>query len=383
MFRTVATIDSATVEVVESHVIPVVRDNENVATPTPVYSGATGAHKVTTRKRSKNYKADTANGRAIQVVKSWLGAVNVETLASNVADFAITSKTSQRIEVVVATDDTAPRPLTQDALVTILAPEVTHPNRETAFKAFHKVTEAAGLGKPTPVDRGSVPDHRLSFQDDFELVAMRHCEFRNAPNPQPGELEKYDHVVMNVCWWVYRINKSFFDRLGYEVTDLKSYAQVFAINFLHKYKIDDSRVTNSDNERLMTNHLKQRLVELVNIAKKKAKNIYAFADTASIATLGVNSHEDPSIVKWEEKPEDEEYRARKTELNLKSERTRRTSAAKLLEEKLATLSHEDLITTLTLVQKSDAFCPETREEAAKRLKKHMGSCSECETQTQG
>lgn len=388
-------------ETVTLHVIPVMESTQTEH-PSSNYSARTGVQ-VSTRKRSKNYKQDSVNGRAVQVMKSWLSASNVPILPGSVGDFAIQKSDGQKMEVVVASTIQDPRPLTADALVTILAPEVTHPNRTIALSAFHTVTEAGGYGKPTPVERGPEPEQRISYQEDFELVVMRHREFRNAPNPIPGELEKYERVVMNVCWWLYRANRPFFESMGYEAEDLKSYAQVFATNFLHKYKIDESKVTNSDNERLMTNHLKQRLVELIAVAKKKSRNITIAPDVALLGSINSDTHalsleitKDeyrkahtdfvyvtiPQVADWVP-VEDEDYKTRKTELNLKSDLTRRNSAKKLLEARLSELPHNRMVETLIGVQKSSAFCPDTREEASKRLRKHLASCSECQTKVKG
>ncbi|MGH9428119.1 MAG: hypothetical protein ACRD2L_17690, partial [Terriglobia bacterium] len=99
------------------------------------------------------------NQRAISQIRSWLSATAVpfltDTEGRGSADFVILKKDGGLFSVLVVVDDDT-RDRTSVDLV-MRADDVMGRYIGRSMEVFHTLTEAAGYGKPTPVDRGAIP----------------------------------------------------------------------------------------------------------------------------------------------------------------------------------------------------------------------------------
>lgn len=351
---------------------------------------------------------------------SWLQSAGVEASKPAPAGCDFSMKTSQggRIHVKVGKETDA-RP----AVGHMFLPqsELTHRRRAVAIAAFQRLTVAGGYGPLSPPDRGVDPEKKLCFEDDFELVAMRHREFRKVPNPSEEELTHYDRVVSKAVARFMYINRKICARHGIESSDMKTYAQVWACNFLGLYKISNPQQGN-DNERMLYTHLCQRAANFVEVLLKKERSCIPDSQTASVGLYGrpyesgmqlrrswQEDHEASFEEALEDSLEDEigpqtdpigmilsgnsfftktffddtestipAIRAEALEKALKKEEAaRRKTAQAALKEALGGLEHDRMVELLTEAMENDALCYDARQEARKQLRLHRAACESC------
>jgi hypothetical protein len=139
-------------------------------------------HNVT--KKITGYQKEAKNAKALTQVKSWLKAalINVGKPSIEGCDLSVQKADGGVMDIKVGITAADSRPAADHLFV--LASELAHRAKPVAIRAFHAITEAAGYGKPLPINRGVDPVKKLSFEDNFELVGMRHKEFRKVPEPQ-------------------------------------------------------------------------------------------------------------------------------------------------------------------------------------------------------
>lgn len=373
-----------------------------------------------TKTSKKSYPKEGPNARALTQMTAWLKAAAIPVKASKTAgcDLVVTNANGQDVELKVGLSFDDKRPAKDHLFV--LACEVTSRHAPTALRAFQSVTVATGYGAPQPVDRGQAPAKKLSYEDNFELVAMRHQEFRKVPNPSKAELAKYDRVINKAISRFMYINSKICKRhlLGFE--DLKTYAQVWTCNYLGLYKV--ANPTNNDNEKKLYAHLCQRFSNFVDVFLKKERNCVPDAETLSIALFGrpvetakartarnaalgyEDFDADRPVEEEEELPEadqmDEilEYATvaamdatiafmlnpdepleDKEEVEAQiSDAKRRKMAQAQLKAEFAKLPHDRLIEILTEASENEYLCYDARMEARKQLRLHVKSCEHCE-----
>ncbi len=112
---------------------------------------------------------------------------------------------------------------------------VNHRNLTFALNGFKKIVEELGYTYSSPVNRG-IADHRLKFEDNFELISMRHCDFRRSPNPPDEVFKEYKKVMDLACYKFLSFNYKLCKRNLLDHGDLKSYASVWLINFLGNFR---------------------------------------------------------------------------------------------------------------------------------------------------
>lgn len=228
------------------------------------------------------YLDTNKNARAVSVAHSWLTAVGIPFKKSSIDGFDIdVEKPSGLMMEVAIADSLGGIPF---GGIIVSAEALSSSNKGVALNAFHEITNAAGYGKPIPIDRGIDPDHKLNFDDEFELIAMRHREFRLAPNPPPEVMKKYEPTINNIVRHYYNSpkNRPLLVRIGYTEGDLKTYALVWAINYIHKYTIMND--AGDENIKLLTNHIKQRFNEFFPLLWRKASEWFP---APSIITTGL------------------------------------------------------------------------------------------------
>lgn len=363
-------------------------------------------------KRNTSYVKEPKNARALLQVSNWLRAAGIEPRTSAVEGCDLAIKRlgdSGVIDIKIALTADDPRPAADHLF--ILASELAHRNKPVAVAAFHALTEAAGYGRPEPLSRGADPTKKLSFEDNFELVAMRHKEFRKVPNPTAADLAQYSKVVDKAISRFLYINTKICRRHGLEKEDLRTYAQIWTCNFLGLYKV--ANPTNNDNERKLYAHLCQRFGNFVEVLLKKERSCIPDSQTASVAMYGrpheagrigtgrrvwqqeyeatvdealeqeleeigsVDGEEELSfdpegLVAEEASDVDTEEREQKA-MDLR----RRKDAQVTLRAEFAKLDHETLTYLLEEAAANGALCPDARAEAKKQLRLHRNACGSC------
>lgn len=364
---------------------------------------------------NKSYVKEAKNAKALVQATSWLKAANIPVKPSTTpgCDLTIQTKAGKSIEIKVAVDSAEPRPAAEHLLV--LAADLTHRNKSKALETFHSITSGAGYGTPSPINRGEDPTKKMHFDDNFELVAMRHKEFRKVPNPTADELAHFDKVISKAVSRFVFINTKICRRHGLGFDDLKTYAQIWTCNYLGLYKV--ANPTNNDNERKLYTHLCQRFSNFIEVLLKKERNCLPDSQTAHIAQTGTPyqgraktrlaavidaaelSFEEVMEAQQEEEvepqdlaeaeiipdgftlftlPESAQSSADDEEREQKiTDAKRRKLAQKQLAEEFSKLDHDTLITTLEAVAINTHLCYDARAEAKKQLRLHREACTSC------
>lgn len=360
---------------------------------------------------AKSYQKPSPNARALTQVNAWLRAAEIPTKPASTpgCDLAIVTDDGRELQVKIAAGSA--ETVGADALV-VFAKDLTSRHGAVALKAFHQITVAAGRGSPNPVAlRGVEPLKKLHYDDNFELVSMRHKEFRRVPNPSTADLEVFTAVVRKAVRRFMFINTVICRRHLLAFEDLQTYAQVWTCNYLGLYKVENP--TQNDNERKLYVYLCQRFAEFAKMIVKKERNCIPDSETASIASTGrpyagpisaragtfvgadwgeqsfeeaqeqeleaevgfVSSQEpiyDPGLQEDPRQSADEEHQEQKLD-----DARRRKEAQKLLAEKLLALPHDKRIEALEAVAESSHVCYDARLEARKQLRLHHSSCQDC------
>jgi hypothetical protein len=309
-------------------------------------------------------------------LKSWLTAVGIG-YQDSTAGLVVTSKTGEAVPVAVVVEGAAVTP----GVISVLAKDLSSRNLNTSLEAFRGLQEALGYTPPkVPVNRGPIPKHKAHFSDDFELVAMRHNDFRRSPNPTNAELKSFQTVVDKATWWFWKKNGTICGDHGMELEDLKSYAMMWTCNYLGLYR--DDAAPRAENEKNLCQYLKQRFVEFRAHLDRKGRNVLPMLDDAYIAMHGrpyeyTNKNEwytsDPDADNdWEIPTEGDEP------TGVQRDRTKKEAAA-MLTEKLAGMPHDEMVGTLSAAVENDRIHVDARRAASKKLQGHAKKCSICAT----
>lgn len=223
---------------------------------------------------------------------SWLEAVGIPFEPTGVFDCALRVRRPGGTFVEVA--------LVKDAAhvppgcgVYALVGELTGLHHQTALKAFWRVTEAAGYGRPVPVDRGSLKEKatnciatkRNPYSKDFDLQAFRHNEFRQVPDLTPKTYAHYDGVIMTACKFYFRKNKRACLEMGYDLADLKQLALVWTTIYMGKSRVlNPTNTKHDDNEALLYKALRQRFAEFNRMLNNRHKSALPEFESVTIAT---------------------------------------------------------------------------------------------------
>ena len=297
-------------------------------------------------------------------LKTWLTAVEIE-FEDTTNGLLVTNKEGAKVSL-------------------IYGPELTGRSLQKSLDAFAAIQASLGYEPKLPVDRGPPPKRKAHYSRDFELVAMRHSEFRRAPNPPAWKLKAYRPVAEKAAKKFHRKNQMLCQDHLLEVGDLTTYAQLWTVNYIAMYEIDG--VHSGENGRFLAQYLGQRFSEFQRHLKKKSRNMLPMLDDAYIAAHGrpyeyTNKNEwfaaenDGPASAWvtAEDPDDEDGPEETAE---DRERTRR-GAVTYLEAKLASMPHDEMVALLVGAVESDRIHVDARKEASRRLRAHAVSCSGC------
>ncbi len=315
-------------------------------------------------------------------LKTWLTAVGIG-FEDSTSGLVVTSKDGAKVPVAVAVKG---KPAPALGAISVQGKDLTSRNLRKSLEAFGKLQVALGYPPRAPVDRGPIPTHKAHYADDFELVALRHSDFRRSPNPTAAEMKAFETVVNKAAWWFYRKNNQTCLDHGMEVDDLRSYAQAWTVNYLGLYK--DDTLTRVDNERYLFQYLSQRFVEFREQLDKKGRNILPMLDDAYIAMHGrpyeyTNKGDwfstDPEGDSTWEIPGGAESEAAVV-TGAQRERTKRDSIA-TLNARLGELGHDEMVEVLSGAVSNDRIHLDARRAASRKLQVHAKTCKGCSDAT--
>lgn len=263
---------------------------------------------------------------------------------------------------------------------------------EETRAAFHFVTDLAGWGRPAVLDRGCKPTRLTAsgstthglYREHDDLVIFRHNALRRVPNPPAEVYRRFERVVRRAARKFYWANAKLCQVFGWDVEDLQSYAQVWTTIFWSTGRTLEPGPM--ENENLLYRYLRQRFAELHG--QLKGKRIRSSVPDAQVAAIGTDTEAVKLLredqhgalkVEWVavRPPPSPRSDPGKVELDLSSPKARRDSAVSLLERLLGQMPHEALVDALARASESDFTCPDTRQEAAKRLRLHRSACASC------
>jgi hypothetical protein len=337
--------------------------------------------------KAKNYTFQEKNATAVNILRSWLTACGIPSRRSQVPGFDLTvDGKSGDVEVQVSErrDETLP-----GAGIQVVVADFTGKKVAVALAAFHKVTRAAGYGKPQPFDRGAAPmmnaegnPRKLHYKDEEFLVSIRHNEFRRAPNPGPDRWEKYKATMNKVAQAFMRTNFELCARNGMTLDDVMTYARCYVVNFCARHEIPETETTFCDNERKCHSYLQQRLYlgpssSLRAILLKKERSMLPDAETVSIGLFGKPDADTEVSPDADAEEVDYDYVAKHCQLDVSSPAKRKKSAATKLTELLGKLPHDQMVELLGNAAKNINFDFTTRKEAARQLRLHAEACESC------
>lgn len=308
--------------------------------------------------------------RAISVLSSWFAAVGIY---SKVSGENIVAEHSNGTMVHIL-PDTNPEVAGDPPFATIDQNAILSPDERTSTRAFMALTEALGYGALMPVYRGDGPDHPVNYRNDYELVAMRHSDFRRSPNVADAKLHEYDSVMGAQVKRFFRHNHDLCLRNGYEHEDLLSYAMIWTLSWLHRlYRVD---LSEKENRSLLSYELRQRFTNFYDLLRKKDWSCTPEAAVLNVAQetddryIGAIKDGDPVSLLTMYDTHDREKRKRGS----KKERKR---IAKVLVERLEGLPHDDYMSKLCRVAGSALAAPAAKMHARKRIRAHFEECDNC------
>jgi hypothetical protein len=344
------------------------------------------------------YKQPKQNWFAVNVARSWLAAVGIKVTESGTpgCDLLIPSADGgPPIELaLVASFDATPD---VDCLA-VLATEIGNAKLNIALDAFHVITEVAGHGRPTPVDRGIAPPQKEYYGQDMFFVASRHQQFRASPNLSKHITKTYEPTVMRACRGVFARNTKLCLRHGFGVDDLATYAWIWTHIFFHRYQVAKPTHKNGDdNQRLLTQHLKQRFSEFIKLVMQYGRSAFPSVQDAEIALLGRVAdaseyvgrglrskefsdgagHDFQNPIGYSFDPRSPEEPVDENAKEISASRRRR-AAVKLLNAALEDLPHDDMVHRLKEAAESPQRDYSTKREARRRLLVHFKSCPMCQ-----
>lgn len=318
----------------------------------------------------RSFKPQARNAQAIRTLFSWARATGIGCRKSLRAgcDAVLRCADGSELEVaLVMAVGEAPADI-----LAVLAKELASPKMDVALKAFHVLTEAAGHGSPTPVDRGVKPK---VYGDDFFLIAARHTEFRRAPNLSAEQIATYTGVVQRGCRTFAARNGKLLALHGYEVQDLETFAWIWTHNFVHGSEV---QTTGDDNQRLLTKALRDQFFFFFTKLQLAQRAQFPDPDTVHICLRGQIFDENHDIEKYSSDPRLDAMPAGVQEdSDEAAEARRRKAKAKILKQNLEALPHDTMIEKLKEQAESVQRDYSTRREARRLLLAHAKTCEMC------
>jgi len=304
----------------------------------------------------------------LSLLKTWLNAVNIPFLSdADEGSVVAQNAAGDTIHILVGKG----LPPTPNSIV-VEGSDLTGGKVSKALETFTHLQEQLGYEPKAPVDRGPLPTKKLANGSDFELVALRHGEMRRCPNPPKGKLESYKPTIERAIWRFMRSNSTLCADNLLAIEDLRTYAQVWTVNYCALYELDRGQDDQAENAKLLFTHLAQRFSNFRQLLIDKSRNVHPMLDTAFIGLHG-RPYDYSNFSSWESTDAAVEA---EDEAN-KPKRRRRNKSAVKLDDALGALGHDQMVTVLAVAAKNDRIHPDARAEAMRRLDAHKAECKEC------
>jgi hypothetical protein len=300
---------------------------------------------------------------AVNVLMSWLRAAGISTFDNEGAICFHGPRGVNR--VVVGSGDS------QDTIY-IDPDHIANRSSKKSVETFRSLMDMCGVTNYLPIVRGNEDDldSRASMADgEIELRAMRHNEFRTAPEVSSDVMDSLSSCIKNVARIFYKKNTNLFTKMAIDVEDLEQYARVWTVNFMHKYRSEQE----DDNRKLLTNYLKQRFVEFYELIKKSSASSVPTIETiethaySSAVPLYDDEHFEWAVypVEYVEEEQPEE--------KSKAPSTLKDSARKRLMQAIESLPREEAIQRLTEAAENDFLAPDAQKLAKSLAKRYMAA----------
>jgi hypothetical protein len=342
----------------------------------------------------KMRKRPTTNFHAVALLRSWLRTVGIPYHNMNAGgiDLSVGCKNGDELLLRVSIED---EPREYPGTMTVAGLVITYGELDESLGEFARVTRAAGYGTPRPFNRGAEPETKPRHGHGFEdLVVFRHNTFRRAPDLTADKIREYENVVGMAAKMFYTRNRVFLMKLGHEFGDLMTYSWLWATNYVAHFELPCS---GNDNQKLMLAYLKQRFIDLRKKLGTQYENCCSNDRESFELTFGESSSPDtgnyrhratrsqivfggglPKGLLREEHLEDPNADRRQIDIIPGANgKTRREQARDCLQKNLSALPHDRLLEVLRDASVNLHFEPVAREEAAKQLKLHQGTCYVC------
>lgn len=322
---------------------------------------------------------EAPNARALNQLCTWLGVVGIRYELDPQSKFLTVWRANgdpAELAVVVGQEDT------HKGAIVIQGKVLTGRRISEALALFRDLQMELGYEPQCPVDRGAPPEHKAHYSSDFELVALRHMELRRVPNPPRAVLKKFEKIVASTARKFFYSEQQLCEDHMLDLDDLQSFAMVWATNFAGLHSVPETvPEAETENKRLLTDHLKQRFTNFRDLLWKKGRNIVASLDAAFIGRNACPfEYTDKGL--WfqtllEGEEVDEAYLSRHRKLAVHNPTARRSSALLLLDKQLASLPHDAFIKVLQEAAGNGWIHVDAQKLAARRLREHARTCEAC------
>jgi hypothetical protein len=134
----------------------------------------------------------------------------------------------------------------------------------------------------------------MNYEEDFEMLTLRPEYFKKIPNPESVNIQPYKYLAALTAKAMYEKCKANFEKVGFDVEDIKSIATVylltyvgvydfsvneaardrFLVSFLDRYGRDpDDKEIEKGNRNTAINFLRQKLHHCSKVCERKSRNI--------------------------------------------------------------------------------------------------------------
>ena len=202
---------------------------------------------------------------AFRQLKNWLTTSNIKFREEG---GALLIKNSEGTDVEIKI--TYGSPTSGDNTIEISGDRLVRKGVDVALNTYKGLLNQLGYHNFTsPVNRGASPLKETRRKSDFDLIVMRHQEFRRVSNPSDDKLKSCMPIIDIVCRKFYAANPWLFSELSMEISDLKTYASVWTCNYIGLY--EDPESTSGE----LYSHLWQRLIDFrVNAMKTLEDSLF-------------------------------------------------------------------------------------------------------------
>jgi hypothetical protein len=223
----------------------------------------------------------SVRSRAVTQLTGWFEAVGVPVApGEGEVDLVVTDSKGVAVPLVL---EEGPRKAPSGALGVSLA-SIWSRDIPEALEAFQEAARALGYGSVQPLpNRGGAEE----APDELDFW-LRHREVRRSPNPSEEVFRQYDVIIKQRSHMFFNSNSFLLDRIGWTVDDVQQHVMMFVVAFNGLFRICKAGVTARDNQRMLHEFIKQRLVELRNRISKQS-DLYGYNPAPPEEILEINA----------------------------------------------------------------------------------------------